>query len=171
MPARFSLGSEQRAVRCRRSGTFKPTQRSGPAVFSIPSSGRQPAEKLIHLPITRTVPITIRLRGVELRLIRTERRLSTARADLAMLKTVARAYHWSQDLLSGRVRSVEEIAEREQVGPCYVTRLLRLAFLAPKIVEGIAAGTQPYDLTAEALAERVDLPPFWSEQERTVLAN
>jgi hypothetical protein len=33
-----------------------------------------------------------------------------------------------------------------------------VAFLAPKIVEMIAAGRQPSELTAEALAERIDLP-------------
>jgi len=33
--------------------------------------------------------------------------------------------------------------------------LLSLAFLAPKIVEAIAAGSQPSELTAETLAERI----------------
>jgi hypothetical protein len=46
---------------------------------------------------------------------------------------------------------------------------MRLAFLAPKIVEMIAAGKQPEDLTAEALAERIDLPLLWTEQEQTVV--
>jgi site-specific DNA recombinase len=45
---------------------------------------------------------------------------------------------------------------------------VRLAFLAPKIVEAIAAGRQPPELTAEALAERIELPLLWTEQERAV---
>jgi hypothetical protein len=57
----------------------------------------------------------------------------------------------------GRAQSVAEIAERERVGSRYVRRL-RLAFLAPEIVEAIAAGDQPPELTAEVLAERIDLP-------------
>ena len=134
----------------------------------VPSSGRQPAEKLIYLPITRVVPMKIKRRGVEMRLIMNGNSASTMKTDSALLKSVARAYHWSQDLLSGRVQCVEEIAERQQVGPRYVRRLLRLAFLAPRIVERIAAGTQPQDLTAEALAERVNLPLVWIEQEQTV---
>ena len=56
-----------------------------------------------------------------------------------------------------RAQSVAEIAERERVGSRYVRRLLRLAFLAPEIVEAIAAGDQPPELTAEALAKRIDL--------------
>jgi len=62
------------------------------------------------------------------------------------------------------VRSIEGIAEREGVGARYVRRLTRLAFLAPKIVEMIAAGSQPPDLTAEALAERIDLPLVWTSR-------
>jgi hypothetical protein len=62
---------------------------------------------------------------------------------------------------------VAEIAERERVGSRYVRRLLRLAFLAPDIV-AIAAGDQPPELTAEALAERIDLPLLWTAQEKAV---
>jgi hypothetical protein len=69
------------------------------------------------------------------------------------------------------VQSVEELAEHHQIAPRYVRRLLQVAFLAPKIVEGIAAGTQPQDLTAEALAERMHLPLLWTEQEQTVFAS
>jgi hypothetical protein len=38
---------------------------------------------------------------------------------------------------------------------------MQLAFLAPKIVEMVAAGRQPPELT-EALAERIDLPLLWT---------
>jgi hypothetical protein len=44
----------------------------------------------------------------------------------------------------------------------------RLAFLAPQIVEAIVAGNQPPELTAEALAERIDLPLLWTAQEQAV---
>jgi len=88
------------------------------------------------------------------------------------LKAVARGHHWSDELLTGRASSIAEVAaevaEREGIGARYVRRLMRLAFLAPKIVEMIAAGRQPPELTAEALAERIDLPPVWTAQEDAV---
>jgi hypothetical protein len=59
---------------------------------------------------------------------------------------VARAHQWSDDLLSGRARPIAEIAERKRVGARYIRRMMRLAFLAPKIVEMIAAGNQPPDM-------------------------
>jgi len=50
----------------------------------------------------------------------------------------------------------------------YVRRLIRLAFLAPEIVEAIVEGRQPTTLTAEALARRIELPFSWCSQ-RTAL--
>jgi hypothetical protein len=112
--------------------------------------------------------MTVRRRGVEMRLVIEGNRAPAAQADSALLKAVARARQWSENLLAGRAQSVAEIAERERVGSRYVRRLLRLAFLAPKIVEAIAAGDQPPQLSAEALAERIDLPLLWTAQEKAV---
>ena len=44
--------------------------------------------------------------------------------------------------------------------------MLRLAFLAPDIVEAMIEGTQPPDLTAKRLIRREDLPLDWHEQRR-----
>src|ERR1019366_7391389 len=81
---------------------------------------------------------------------------------------MSRGRQWADDLLAGRVESDAAIAKREGVLPNYVRRLTRLAFLAPMIVEAIAAGHQPPELTAKALTERIELPILWSEQERAV---
>jgi SAM-dependent methyltransferase len=47
-----------------------------------------------------------------------------------------------------------------------VLSLLPLAFLAPEIVEAIAAGRQPPGLTAHCLIRTVDLPIAWTAQKR-----
>jgi len=121
-----------------------------------------------ELTITRVFPMQIRRRGFEMRLIIEGSGALAPRADLALLKAVARAHQWSDDLLAGRAQSVAEIAERKGAGARYVRRLLRLAFLAPQIVDAIAAGRQPPELTAEALAERIELPLLWTAQEQAV---
>jgi len=36
------------------------------------------------------------------------------------------------------------------------------------VVEAVAAGQQPLELTAKALTERIELPVLWNEQERAV---
>jgi hypothetical protein len=50
---------------------------------------------------------------------------------------VARAKAWSEELASGRVHWLTDIARREKISPRYVERLSRLAFAAPRIVEAI----------------------------------
>jgi hypothetical protein len=47
-----------------------------------------------------------------------------------------------------------EIGKREGVGKRYVSRMIRLAFLAPTIVESIVEGRQPPELTAQFLSNR-----------------
>ncbi len=127
-------------------------------------TGEQQGANATELTITRVFPMQIRRRGFEMRLVIEGTGSPAAHADPALLKLVARAHRWSDDLLSGRVRSVAEIAARERLGARHVRRLLRLAFLAPELVEAIAAGHQPPELTAEALAKRIDLPLLWHEQ-------
>ena len=48
----------------------------------------------------------------------------------------------------------------------YVSSLLPLALLAPEIVDAIAAGRQPPDLTAHRLIRSLDLPVDWAAQKR-----
>jgi site-specific DNA recombinase len=128
----------------------------------------QRGENATELTITRVFPMQIRRRGFEMRLVIQGSRAPAPLADLALMKAIARGRQWSDDLLAGRVESVAVIAKREGVLPNYVRRLIRLAFLAPRIVEAIAAGHQPAELTAKALTERIELPLIWSEQERAV---
>jgi site-specific DNA recombinase len=120
------------------------------------------------LTITRVFPMQIRRRGFEMRLVIQGSRAPAPLADLALIKAIARGRQWSDDLLAGRAESAAVIARREGVLPNYVRRLTRLAFLAPRIVEAIATGHQPAELTAKALTERIELPLIWSEQERAV---
>ena len=48
--------------------------------------------------------------------------------------------------------------------PSYVTRLLRLTYLAPDIVAAIVDGRQPIGLTANRLMANTRLPLEWKDQ-------
>jgi site-specific DNA recombinase len=89
---------------------------------------------------------------------------SAATVDLSLLKAVARAHRWFDELSTGKASSLAEIAAREGLAVRYVGRLIRLAFLAPDIVESIVEGRQPTTLTAEALTRRIELPLSWCSQ-------
>jgi site-specific DNA recombinase len=92
---------------------------------------------------------------------------SAPRVDSTILKATARAHRWFDDLVSGRATSMAEIGKREGVGKRYVSRMIRLAFLAPAIVERIAEGRQPPELTTQVLSTgRGDLPLSWQAQKK-----
>ena len=58
--------------------------------------------------------------------------------------------------------TVEEIAGAEKINTSYVSRILRMALLAPEIIEMIVDGRQPADLTIAKLTKL--FPPEWKEQ-------
>jgi len=85
---------------------------------------------------------------------------------LVLLEALARACRWFDDLAAGRAPSVAVIAAQQAISARYVGLLLRLALLAPQIVEVIADGRQPQDLTVERLTRRTLLPLNWDAQKR-----
>src|SRR5260370_14787891 len=99
----------------------------------------------------------LKRRGVEMGMV-LEGDSNPTRVDLPLRKAVARARRWSDDLLSGRVRSVAELALRERVDGRSVRRLIRLGALSPRIVEAVLEGRQPPDLTVITRTRRIDLP-------------
>jgi site-specific DNA recombinase len=114
--------------------------------------------------LSRELPIRLRRRGVEMRLVIESQGASHSRQDPVLLKAVARAYRWFQALSTNQVKSIAELAAGEGVNERYIRSLIHLAFLAPEAVEAIAQGKQPAELTTKALLTRIDLPPDWRDQ-------
>ena len=116
------------------------------------------------LGLSRFVPFKMKRRGVETRIIIAAGNEPPRKVDSALLKAVARARVWFDELASGRVYSLAEIARNEGIAKRYVERLSRLAFVTPAIVEAICQGQQPAELNAETLLNRIDLPLEWPAQ-------
>ncbi len=87
----------------------------------------------------------------------------TSAHDVHIIEAVARAQYWHSLLDSGAFKGVVEIARAEGLMPTTVGRLLRLARLAPDIVEQFIMGCQPRRLTLRWLM-RNDIPALWPEQ-------
>jgi hypothetical protein len=88
-----------------------------------------------NLDLSRFVPLRMKRRGVETRIIIAAGDDLPRKVDTALLKAVARSRRWFEELASGSVRSLAEIARRESIAVRYVERLCRLAYTAPGIVE------------------------------------
>jgi hypothetical protein len=84
--------------------------------------------------------------------------------DGVLVKALARAWRWQKMLDRGAYSSVTEIAEAEKINKSYVSRILRLALLAPDIVEAILGGWADQRVMLEKL-ER-PMPVGWAEQRR-----
>jgi hypothetical protein len=85
----------------------------------------------------------------------------------ALAKALVRAWRWQRMLDDGVYATVSEIGDAEAINKSYVSRILRLALLAPDIVEAILEGGAGEALTLEML-ER-PLPMSWAEQRQRFL--
>jgi len=118
--------------------------------------------------ITRDLPLGIKRRGVEMRLVIGEATASHAKADPVLLKEIARGYRCFDAVLTGKAGSMAELATRESIDERYVRRVLPLAFLAPEIVQAVVMGAHPVDLTAKKLIRRTTLPLDWRMQKQVL---
>ena len=85
-----------------------------------------------------------------------------ATIDNTMIKAIARAFRWQKLVENGTYGCLKEIARAEKICGSFVSRVVRLALLAPDIVEAILAGKQPAQLTLKDL-----MAPFsveWGKQ-------
>jgi hypothetical protein len=69
--------------------------------------------------------------------------------DGTLIKALARAWRWQRMLDEDLYSSVSEIGDAENISKSYESRILRLALLAPDIVEAILAGRAGQLLTLE----------------------
>jgi DNA invertase Pin-like site-specific DNA recombinase len=68
--------------------------------------------------------------------------------DAVVVKAIARASNWFEQLMTGRSQSMAEIAIREDITDNYVSNLIHLAWLSPDLVDRVLDG----DPEATALA-------------------
>ena len=113
--------------------------------------------------VTR-IPFELKRRGVETRLVIGAGPHQNTNKDINLIRTIARARVWFEDLRYGSPATINDIAARDKIPASEVSRQLPLAFLSPSIVEAILEGRQPVDLTAKIIQRRVGLPRDWVQQ-------
>lgn len=128
----------------------------------LPSDCDQPMEPLM---LTQALPVQIKRRGIEMRLILNAPTSAVGRLDQDLISTIAKARVWFDDWLHGRISGYKEIVRREGISASYVGDVMKLAFLSPKIVDYIVRGQQPEDLIVSRLTKTDDMPLRWDDQE------
>ena len=119
-----------------------------------------------NLRMTRLVPLQMRRRGVETRLVLPGEATAVPQRDHALLRALARGYQWFSELAAGTAVSTKQIATRESVSDSYVRHMVPLALLAPSVVESICAGQHGVCLSAERLKTQAGIPIEWDAQQR-----
>jgi site-specific DNA recombinase len=120
------------------------------------------------ISISHDTSMKIKRRGHEMRLVIEGGMAAVSTIDSTLVNAIARAYAWSEALLSGSAASMAEIALRNNISDSYVKKIMPLAFLAPDIVDAIMAGKQPAHLTTQMLIRQIEIPHDWQDQRRAL---
>ena len=113
-------------------------------------------------PLVLSFPLARRRVGRDTRLLVDA--AGETRVDPALVNLLIRARAFRAKLLQSGEASLTETARAEGISRSYLTRMARLAFLAPAIVCAILDGRQPAQLSAARLSRVTNLPLDWSEQ-------
>src|SRR5208282_4740774 len=113
-------------------GTFHNRQKKTPASVCLAlktfSRGhftrKRTSSRGCHPRNARWFPMQLKRRGVELRLIVGDYNRSAAIVDLSLLKAVARAHRWFDEISTGKARPLAATAAREGLSVRYVGRFI-----------------------------------------------
>ena len=114
-----------------------------------------------------TVPVRMKQRGGRKELVvpdRFEDDAGHCPENRALVAALVRAHAWTRLVETGAFGGIEELAIRLKMDVCYVRRIMKLANLAPDIVEAILDGNEPEDFTVKTL--RKGVPLLWEDQRR-----
>ncbi len=120
----------------------------------------------VTVPVEQAVAMHTRRRGIEARLVLNQS--PTTRADPAIAKALGRAHAWFDLLVNGKAHTMQGLGREQGLAQSYVSRHIKLAFLAPDVIEALLDGVQPVDLTAETLVNRMDVPIRWQQQRELI---
>ena len=118
--------------------------------------------------ITLTIPARLQRAGREMRMIIQNAEDQRA-PDPALLRALARAHDFRERMMQNPHLSAHDIARAEGVSAAYIYATLRLAWLAPDIVDAIVNGRQPTRLTATELFRLSGHLPLGWRQQRTLI--
>lgn len=82
--------------------------------------------------------------------------------DAHVLRAIARAWNWRRRLERGEASTIADIANAENVTDRFVSRMMRLAYLAPDVLEKLLIHRVPPALSLNDLMAVAGLP--WAEQ-------
>ena len=96
-------------------------------------------------------------------------RLAERRQDPHVLRAFGCAWAWRRRLESGEASTLAEIAKSENVSEQFVGRNIRLAYLAPELIEQLVICRKPLPISVNAFCDTALLP--WRKQMPQILGS
>jgi DNA invertase Pin-like site-specific DNA recombinase len=127
--------------------TPEPRRNESASALLIPWR-KPPAKRFREILLPPSIP------RHEIRLIKAERRA-------ALIRSIARGRDWLDQIVSGAVPGVEQIAARHKCSLRHVNMTISMAFIAPALVKAAVEGRLPRGIGVAALR---DAPAEWSHQ-------
>lgn len=113
------------------------------------------------------VPLTIRKRNGRPKIVPPAGIVpDTGGVDPHVLKAIAKAWSWRRKLESGTLATIQDIAEAEGVTPAFIRRTMKLAYLAPAVLEQILIARISPAVSLKDMSTIADLP--WVAQKGVV---
>ena len=151
---RIDVHKDRLIVRFKSAGTEEGSHSTDGQLLSIPWQ-KPPSRK------SRQILIPIGVPRNEVRPIRIERRAR-------LVNAIARGRRWLDEIVSGSVTNIGQIATRQKCSVRQVNMTISLAFLAPDLVKAAVEGRFPRGIGVERLR---DAPAEWSRQFETLGLN
>jgi site-specific DNA recombinase len=145
--ARIDVHKNHLAVRLKSADHEETSDSTDDHLLSIPWQ-KPPSKKARQILLPHGVPRN------EVRPTRIERRAR-------LVNAIARGRRWLDEVVSGSVAGVEQIATRQKCSVRQVNMTISLAFLAPDLVRAAVEGRLPRGIGVERLR---DAPSEWSRQ-------
>ncbi|PKB13363.1 DNA invertase Pin-like site-specific DNA recombinase [Novosphingobium kunmingense] len=115
-------------------------------------------------------PYRLTRSGNTLRLVQGDGARISAAPDTALVRLIILARQWWEQLARGET-DITALAAEVGYSSSYVTRVVRLAFLSPKLIETVLAGRQHSRLSPATVRSSVEMPADWDQQEALFLVH
>lgn len=134
-------------------------------MFDLPPPGDKPELTAI------TFPAAIQRSGRAVRVVQEDgRTVGAPEPSPHLIKLINRARSWWAEMQDNDLTPAA-LAREHGVTSSYVSRVVRLNFLAPPIIAAIVSGDHPASLDAKALLGLSEMPLNWSDQKKMLGLN
>ena len=107
-------------------------------------------------------PFRHAVQGKAVRLIVGDRQPPPAANTMAILKAIARARTWRDQIIAGEASGIRDLARIHKLNHSYVKRIYSFASFSPTSIAAILNGAVPPDVSLDSLVRRI--PLVWAEQ-------